>query len=359
MDQQLLLETNTNTNSNNFDNCKEVINDYITDLFRILTGAESTKFISENPSIKQFFANIKFDIYLISYIERIYYMTGIIRSLITNIDNVVPVRERFVHRLTKRNSKCFERALTFRRLATEARETFNQSKAKYLENNDSPDQKSVRSWFKKGLGIGRLARYKKMTSGILECLYETIFKFSEKILEREQSLNEQQCAFPNVTDRFNYIQKLRENSTPDQISDSVMVKQEIDAINACLINFKEDKLKELLDKSLQELSPNVSQEETRDNSSETESYRPSSSTDVPSESQQSSELQRSSVSQRPSVSQPLLSVSTAGSRRYTHRRRHSKHSHKSIKRYKKGKKIMKSHKKKRHTHIRKQNKRKI
>jgi len=52
-------------------------------------------------------------------------------------------------------------------------------------------------------------------------------------------------------------------------------------------------------------------------------------------------------------------VVLGGSRRHTrrHRRHHSKHYHKSVKRSKKGKKIIKSHTRKRHTHARKQNKR--
>lgn len=52
-------------------------------------------------------------------------------------------------------------------------------------------------------------------------------------------------------------------------------------------------------------------------------------------------------------------VVSGGSRRHTrrHRRHHSKHYHKSVKRSKKSKKIMKSHTRKRHTHARKQNKR--
>jgi hypothetical protein len=285
-------------------------------------------------------------------------MTSMISSL-SDIKNVVPVRETFADKLRKLNSRCLERAETFCRLAKKAYETFKKSKAKYLENIDPSDEKSLRSWFKKKIGIGRAARYTKMTSGIFDCLYETIFNFSNKIFEREKILDGQQCAFPTALARLNYIQELRKNSTLDQIPNSVMVAREIEAIEACWKNFDEAKLKELLDLSLplQELSPNVSQEETRvnssetDNSSETENSGLLSSTYVP------SELQRLSMSQR--LSEPSLSVSIAGgSRRYTHRRRHSKHSHKSIKRYKKGKKIMKSHKKKRHTHIRKQNKRK-
>jgi hypothetical protein len=57
-------------------------------------------------------------------------------------------------------------------------------------------------------------------------------------------------------------------------------------------------------------------------------------------------------------------VVSGGSKRHTRRHRngrsrrhHSKHSHKSVKRSKKGKKIMKSHTRKRHTHARKQNRR--
>jgi hypothetical protein len=56
----------------------------------------------------------------------------------------------------------------------------------------------------------------------------------------------------------------------------------------------------------------------------------------------------------------LLSTDAGGNRRHrrhTHRRHHSTHYHKSVKRSKKGKKIMKSHTRKRHTRARKQNRR--
>ena len=65
-------------------------------------------------------------------------------------------------------------------------------------------------------------------------------------------------------------------------------------------------------------------------------------------------------------SEDNLGVEGGGSRRHTRRHRHrngrtrrhhSKYSHKSVKRSKKGKKIMKSHTRKRHTHARKQNRR--
>jgi hypothetical protein len=250
----------------------------------------SEGFRIEHPNVDDFFTQIEFNKYLMQFHDRqteLEYMNQVASS---NRSNQITINSEFPIKLREKNTTCLEFAKKVERLAGEEYDKFKELSDKYKSD---PAKYGYNSSFKssiKGIiGYGTKSRYEAMTD-IPLCLYWTMLKFAEAILNYE-----------NILFRQSQIQ-------PSSVVVGYMQQQ--------VSNTSFEKLSELLQ--------NLTQSE--DN----------------------------------------LHVEEGGSRRHTRRHRHrngrsrrhhSKHSHKSVKRSKKGKKIMKSHTRKRHTHARKQNRR--
>lgn len=272
-------ETRNNTQCINQESI-QLIADY-------LSNWSNDSFKTKRPNVDDFFTQIEFNKYLMQFHDRQSELEDMVGIALSSASNETTIKEKFPKKLKEKNDTCLEFAKKVERLAKEEYDKFKTLSERYTgDTTKYNDSFSVRSSMKELIGIGTKSKYKKMTNGIPICLYWTMLKFAEAILNYENGLSSQ-----------------TQNPSAD-VSDM------------------EEQVHNTSFKKLRELLQNLTQSE--DN----------------------------------------LHVEKGGSKRHTRRHRngrsrrhHSKYSHKSVKRSKKGKKIMKSHTRKRHTHARKQNRR--
>jgi hypothetical protein len=244
----------------------------------------SERFRIDHPNVDDFFTQIEFNKYLTQFRDRQNKLEDMFGIALSSTSNHTTITIQFPIKLREKNTTCLEFAKKVERLAREEYDKFKELSDRYKSDPVKyGDNSSFKSSIKGIIGYGTKSRYEAMTD-IPLCLYWTMLKFAEAILNYENKLSSQR-QYPSVD--VDYMQQ--------QVS-----------------NTSFGKLSELL----QNLTP----------------------------------------------SEDNLRVEEGGSRRHTRRHRrhhsnHSKHYHKSVKRSKKGKKIIKSHRRKRHTHARKQNKR--
>lgn len=249
---------------------------------------EHGNFKEKHPNVDDFFTQIEFNKYLMQFYDRLDKLESMFAMASSSRSTQITINSEFPIKLREKNTTCLEFAKKVERLANEEYNKFKTLSDSYTSNTTGKygDSFSIGSSFKGLFRFGTKSKYERMVNDIPLCLYWTMFKFAEAILEYENKLSSQR-QYPSA-----------------DVSD---MQQQVS-------NTSFGKLSELLQNLIQ--------------------------------------------------SEDNLGVEGGGSRRHTRRHRHgrtrrhhSKHSHKSVKRSKKGKKIMKSHTRKRHTHARKQNRR--
>jgi hypothetical protein len=148
----------------------ELIKNFISNLLK-------PKFRSEHRNVDDFFTQIEFDKYLMQFHDRLgqlEHMQGVVSS------------EELKHEFSKRNSVCLKFATRVNELAQKEYDKFNELSRKYHHDDKYKENGSLRTWMKRLTGIGTKSKYETRIDDIPSCLYWTMLKFSEAILEYEK-----------------------------------------------------------------------------------------------------------------------------------------------------------------------------
>jgi len=292
----------------------------------ILPNADNDDFRRGYRELYNFFLQSGFYMYVYRFKLRLYKVEHMAR-LLPDFRQKFYVESNFLPKLREKNEKCLEFAQKVKRFTEEQFRIFKDLSRKYHADAGKYDftTNSLKSFAKSVIGFGTKANYEKMVHGIPPCFYPLMDKFADSILTYEDDLAKSLGIHVN--------------------SPGIVINR--DFLAEWGEKLSVDRLLEKLQNSLDQLSNPQGAEEVQF-----------------SDRQGAEEAQLSDRKISEQIPPPPLSdqseESEGGSRRHrrhTHRRHHSKHSHKSVKRSKKGKKVMKSHTRKRHAHVRNQNKR--
>jgi hypothetical protein len=315
----------------------------------IMNNAINDNFRHEHRELYQFFLQSYFNMYLYRFRLRLYKVEDM-ATLFTDFRQKFYVESNFLPKLREKNEKCLEFARKVKRFTEEQFHIFTEISKKYHAGRydittTTTTTNSLKSFAKSVIGFGTKAKYEKMVHRIPPCFYPLMDTFADSILTYENNLKELLEKYMNSTNieiNSNFIAEWENKLSVDRLLEILQTSL------AKLFNPQGAEEVQLSDlRGAEQMSPLSDRQ-----SSEKRhllSDRQSSEQMPPLSNRQSSE-------KRHLLSDSQIVGGSRRHRRHTHRR-HSKHSHKSVKRSKKGKKVMKSHTRKRHAHVRNQNKR--